>query len=436
MDMLKLAIKSRLPLIHVKTDDTVNVKEVLSFLAGNDPTQEEEEVKVVAIDLTQIAAAKGTVTMPEGDIFYTSTEVGNAAKLYRIAVHEGKTFIFVNTQKTPLMFDGGQLVPPKELMLHFLKEMEVDQPDEILPAFGGLTLKDMGEVAKMTMTRDESLTVRGINETRRGYNKLQGITQVDATQKFYIPPKELQDWLGFNAPFFTSEHLALRPRGLLFDGPPGTGKTEAAKLIASTLGVALYRLDLGTMMGKYVGDSEGNLNAALQQIDEVEPCVVILDEVEKVFRGMSSDNGVTSRMLSQLLWWLQAHETKVFTVMTTNDINAIPKELYREGRIDKTMQFMGINDWKDAYTFARSAMRGLMDDLGKPTPSTPQLEELSKRVKGQYTNEVTHVPQAKLVSLVNGLVKEVLTGSLPGTPDMSDEAQQDKAPVLKLTKKS
>lgn len=433
MDMLKLAIRSRLPLIHVKTDDTVNVQEVLSFLAGNDPDDEEPPVKVVAMNLEALLSSKEKqAVFPDADIFYTSTEVGgSAAKLYRLAVANDKTIIFVNSTKTPLMFDGGTLVPPRELMRHYLKHMNVADPEEVLPAFGGLTLKDMGEVAKMTMTRDESLTVRGINTTRRGYNKLQGITQVDTAQKFYIKPKKLAEWLSFNAKFFESDHLSLRPRGLLFDGPPGTGKTEAAKTIATELGVALYRLDLGTMMGKYVGDSEGNLNAALAQIDEVEPCVVIFDEVEKVFKGMSSDSGVTSRMLSQLLWWLQSHESKVFTVMTTNDIKSIPKELYREGRIDATMDFMGIPDWKDAYSFAREAMQGLMKELDQNAPTASHLEELAKRVKGLYTGEVQNVPQAKLVSMVTGLVKEVLTGALPAPKAEETMSSQT---VLKLKK--
>jgi hypothetical protein len=48
---LVLAIRSRLPLIHVTTDDTVNIKEVLSFLAGNDPEGEFEEVKIAPISL-------------------------------------------------------------------------------------------------------------------------------------------------------------------------------------------------------------------------------------------------------------------------------------------------------------------------------------------------------------------------------------------------
>lgn len=66
-------------------------------------------------------------------------------------------------------------------------------------------------------------------------------------------------------------------------------------------------------------------------------CIVLVDECEKLFNG-GSDQGVTSRILSQLLWWMQAHRSRVFTIMTTNDSSAIPQELYRSGRIDKSFQ--------------------------------------------------------------------------------------------------
>lgn len=166
-------------------------------------------------------------------------------------------------------------------------------------------VKDVGEIAKLTMTRDEDITPRGVSETRRGYNKLRGITQVDGDLGYYLCPSYLKKWMDSNKEFFTHPaHPSLMPRGLLFDGPPGTGKTLASKYIANEFGVPLYRLDLGAMTGKYVGESENNLNAALAQVDQVEPCVVIFDEVEKIFQG-NGDSGVTSRLLSQLLWWLR-----------------------------------------------------------------------------------------------------------------------------------
>lgn len=86
----------------------------------------------------------------------------------------------------------------------------------------GLNVKGVGEVAKMTMTRDESLTPKGVSATRRGYNNLKGITQVEVEQLYYKQPAELTKWLETNSQFFINPvHPTLTPRGLLFDGSPG-----------------------------------------------------------------------------------------------------------------------------------------------------------------------------------------------------------------------
>lgn len=98
-----------------------------------------------------------------------------------------------------------------------------ETPDKILSCFGGLTLKDVGEISKLTTTRDQSITPRGVNETRRGYmGKLKGIQQVDTAIDYYVCPSYLHEWVKNNKQFFVNPvHESLIPRGLLFDGPPG-----------------------------------------------------------------------------------------------------------------------------------------------------------------------------------------------------------------------
>lgn len=392
--MLQLAMQAGLPLIYIRTDDVINVEEVLSFIAG-------EEVK--PLDVPQQISKVSDLKVPQGRVFYTSSDCKSMAKLYHFCVDQEKTIIFVNTEKSVIQFDGGSLFPPKELVLKFLSEIS-EEADLLLPAFGGMTLKDVGEVAKLTMTRDESLTVRGVNVTRKGYSKPRGITQVDTALDFYVEPSYLTKWLEENTPFFLKPvHESLTPRGLLFDGPPGTGKTLAAKHIAATFGVPLYRLDLGAMMGKYVGESENNLNMALAQVDQVEPCVVIFDEVEKIFQSQS-DSGVTSRLLSQLLWWLQEHKSQIFSVMTTNKLSAIPEELHREGRIDATMAFLGIESKSEGFEFAKGAFEVMMGEL-KTELGGDDYKELQKRVNSLFMDGHP-VPQSKITKITYDLVKE------------------------------
>lgn len=395
LEMLSLAIESGLPLIHIRTDDIINVEDVLTHLA-----KEKVRPLQVPVEIPKVSELK----IPEGRVFYTSVECKSLHKLYLYCVDNEKTIIFINTEKSVLQFDGGTLFPPKEMVLDFLKQL-VDNPEHLLPAFGGLTLKDVGEIAQLTMTRDGSLTVDGVNSTRRAYSKLRGIQQVDTDLPYYVCPSYLETWMDQNTQFFLdNKHPSLTPRGLLFDGPPGTGKTLASKYIAHKFGVPLYRLDLGAMMGKYVGQSEESLNAALTQIDQVAPCVVILDEVEKVFQS-SSDSGVTSRMLSQLLWWLQEHKSQVFVVMTANDVKKIPEELHREGRIDGTMKFMGIEVFADGFDFAKGAFDKVVEQVGV-TLNGENYAVLTKRVKALF-NDVEAVAQTKLTKLVYDYVREL-----------------------------
>lgn len=404
MENLALAIKTGLPLLYVQTDDVINVETVLTYIAG-----EQVHGIAVPIEIQSISALK----MPStgGRVFYTSTECKSLAKLYNWANENDLTIIFVNTDKSVLFLDCGVLIPPKELIRKMLieqGELSEELVDEIMPAFGGLTMKDAAEVARLTMTRDESISLRGVNETRRGFlSKLRGIQQVDTDITYYVCPETLDKWMSKNKHFFLNDvSPELMPRGLLFDGPPGTGKTLGAKHVADAFGVPLYRIDLGSMMGKYVGESENNLNAALQQVDQVEPCVVIFDEVEKIFDSGISDSGVTSRLLSQLLWWLQEHKSKVFTVMTTNQVDKIPAELHREGRIDQTLTFLGLTSFTEAYAFAKGVFDNMAEKIGlKPEESHYSL--INKRVKTLTSDGP--LAQATAAQEVYSIIKDVMS---------------------------
>lgn len=401
MEKLKLAVESNLPLLHITTDDPVNVGEVLAYILG---------VEVTPIALPD-SITSDNVKFGKSSVYYTSSDCKAKARLYELCTNKEKTIIFVNTEKSVLQFGCGSLLPPISMVREFIAEVYED-PDTLLPAFGGMTMKDVAEVIRLTQTRDGNLSLRGVNETRRYFTELKGISQVDTDITYYVPQNNLEEWLEVNYHMFmTPVHPALTPRGLLLDGPAGTGKTMGAKYLASKFGMPLYRLDLGGLMGRYVGESEGNMMAALSQLDQVEPCVVIFDEVEKIFQS-SSDNGVTSRLLSQLLWWLQEHKSKVFTVMTTNDVKRIPPELYREGRIDAVLSFLGVEVQSDGYEFARGALGSMLAGISAITLSdsikAKGYSDLGQRVKSLY-GDGHPVPQAKLTHVAHSIARELLS---------------------------
>lgn len=81
-----------------------------------------------------------------------------------------------------------------------------------------------------------------------------------------------------------SDRLPSRNKGftILFSGPPGSGKRLAAEVIASELGLALYRIDLGTVVNKYIGETEKNLIDLLDAA-QIADAILLFDEADALF---------------------------------------------------------------------------------------------------------------------------------------------------------
>lgn len=172
------------------------------------------------------------------------------------------------------------------------------------------------------------------------FSDISGIERVD------VKPQNLQvgglaalrAWLARKKPLLTADlrERGIRPpRGVLLVGVPGCGKSLSAKQIAHEFDVPLYRLDFASVMGMYVGQSEGRLRDALQAADRVAPCVLWIDEIEKGLGGSNDGTGVTNRLIGQFLFWLQESPARVFVVATANDVGKLPPELLRRGRFDE-----------------------------------------------------------------------------------------------------
>ena len=151
----------------------------------------------------------------------------------------------------------------------------------------------------------------------------------------------LKAWLSQRKLAYSPEARAYglpSPKGVLFVGPPGTGKSLTAKAIATAWGVPLLKVDLGALKSKFVGESEGNLRKAFSVIETVGRCVVWFDEVEKALAGATqgaADGGVSSDALGAILNWMQERRGEAFVVATANDAASLPPELLRKGRFDE-----------------------------------------------------------------------------------------------------
>lgn len=389
--MLKLAVQAQLPIIAVTTRDTLNLPDVIKEITGRTPE------KFVA-----------NTKFEKNRLYLQMLSDGSKLPLfefYEKLVKLESTLVLVNPSRViEPMYDAGEVPTPKKMLLQFVNAVvdDLKQATILTRGLGGCTIKEAAEFARLTMARDNSLTVQGLTDTRRAsFQGSSGLTQVDLKQDFYDPPQELLEYIAKEKAYFLEEtDHRLIPRGLLFDGPPGTGKTAGARYLAEQWGVPLYRVDIGGTKNKYVGQSEANMLTNLSRLDHEEPCVALLDEVEKIFGGPSHGDGTTSTMLSQLLWWLAERRSKVFVVMTTNNSKVLPKELHREGRIDSTMWFGGL-EHAGAVEFAAAVLNTFTGDFGQQAP-----ELIVKAAEGIANTSPVKYSQSALTKAVYDFVKK------------------------------
>ena len=214
----------------------------------------------------------------------------------------------------------------------------------------GLTKLDLDHILNMILEENYGAISKGANqiiirEKGQIIKKSSILEIIDFKEKIEeIGGLEgLKEWLSSKAQVFRRLDEAKKfgvdtPKGVLLVGMPGCGKSLAAKASARLFNVPLLRLDIGRLLGKYVGESEHNMRVALKTAESISPCILWIDEIEKAFAGIDQNGGasdITKRLFGQFLTWLQEKENTVFVVATANDITAFPPEFLRKGRFDE-----------------------------------------------------------------------------------------------------
>jgi len=130
------------------------------------------------------------------------------------------------------------------------------------------------------------------------------------------------------------------PKAVLLEGPPGTGKTTVAKILASRGNIPLVHVTMEAITSKWYGDSEKKLSKLLQVSNEYGPCFVFLDEIDSFLGDRSSMHEATRRTLSVLLRHLDGLTSslnKSILIAATNRKNDLDAALL--SRFDETIHF-------------------------------------------------------------------------------------------------
>jgi SpoVK/Ycf46/Vps4 family AAA+-type ATPase len=218
----------------------------------------------------------------------------------------------------------------------------------------GLTESDSRRLIRGAIYDDSAITHSDVEEIMQA--KYQMISSNGALRFEYDTAsfadvggfENLRKWLELRKSFFLkkgNDNDIDVPRGMLMVGVQGCGKSLAAKSVAGTWGVPLLKFDFGALFNKYIGESEKNIREALRSAELLAPCVLWVDEIEKAISGGNDETGTSQRILGTLLTWMSENQSRVFLVATSNNIEGLPPELVRKGRIDEIF-FVDLPDKK------------------------------------------------------------------------------------------
>lgn len=252
----------------------------------------------------------------------------------------------------------------KNLLKEFISayktnELDENTLDDLALSLKGLTHFQIKQILYLAYQAKGDIDLSSkdlILKQKRQFIKKSGmleIIEVKETMNDLGGLRGLKEWLADKAKIIKNLDKALKagvdiPKGVLIVGLPGCGKSLTAKITSKLFEIPLIRLDVGRLLGKYIGESEANMQKALRLCEEINPCVLWVDEIEKAFAGMRNGNGheVTIRLFGQFLTWLQEKSNTVFVVATANDLGGMPPEFLRKGRFDEIF-YVGLPNFEE-----------------------------------------------------------------------------------------
>ncbi|SEC92885.1 ATP-dependent zinc metalloprotease FtsH 3 (plasmid) [Tsukamurella tyrosinosolvens] len=187
------------------------------------------------------------------------------------------------------------------------------------------------------------------------------------------------------------DSINARPiRGVLFTGPPGTGKTYLARIIADRSDAAFYSISGPEIVSKWVGDSEGNLRKIFDDAASKDRAIIFFDEIDSIAEERTDSSHESSkRVVAQLLTLIDGfreHRSKILVIAATNRPDEIDQALRRPGRFDWSIEF-GIPTESDR----RDILRVSMERVSFVDPGAIPVAELARRTDGWSAAKLTSI---------------------------------------------
>jgi SpoVK/Ycf46/Vps4 family AAA+-type ATPase len=251
----------------------------------------------------------------------------------------------------------------------FSVEPSLEGRERIVEAALGLTLQEAENVFAKTLVTTGRLTARELSVV---HSEKKQIIRKSGLLDYIETGAEIDDvggldnlkaWLRKRREAFgeRARRFGLpAPRGALFVGVQGCGKSLCAKAVSNLWSLPLLRLDAGAVFSQYVGQSESNMRRAIKLAESIAPVILWIDEIDKGFAGLTTnsggDSGTTMRVFGSFITWMQEKTAPVFAIATANNVEALPAELLRKGRFDEIF-FVDLPDERERGEIVRIHLR-------------------------------------------------------------------------------
>lgn len=330
------------------TEEVAYIIEYPEFLVPNAVNGHiEESTKKRLIDLHKVINSKGFLSSNHILIFVTE-----------VKSNINTMFISSNARTFPITVDYPSEEERKAFIEHLVNTSEANVDFQI----------DMSKFAKLTagLSRVNIEDIYLLAESKGVLGKEMIMERKkELIHKEFGEVIELFDTEGYSLDDFAGqEHIksyhrevviqpilegdtSIVPKGLLYMGPPGTGKTYFSKCLAGDAKINFVEFKMSKILDKYVGEAERNLEKALNCFESLAPVGVFIDEIDQALsRGDNDSNSVGRNLFGMFLAFLSepSHRGKILWIGATNYPNKLDEALKRAGRFDKKIPFLPPNE--------------------------------------------------------------------------------------------
>jgi transitional endoplasmic reticulum ATPase len=193
------------------------------------------------------------------------------------------------------------------------------------------------------------------------------------------------------------------PRGILFSGPSGTGKTLMAKALAGETGLNFISISVPILFSKWLGESEKALHQIFKKAKQSAPCILFFDEIDTlgVTRHVTSEGAAAvERVVSQFFNELDnlSDLSQVIVLGATNRADVLDPSLTRSGRLDYVISFP-VSDEQDRLEIFQVHLRD------KPLAGDVNLAELVGLTDGMVASQISFVCRSAAMLAISELIQ-------------------------------